>query len=240
MVVAGIDTDSRGSIALLDTSPWCLDVYPLPTLSTTLKSEKVRLSLDYHVLVAIMEDLIFHVDAAWLEHQWGRPGQSAPATYGFGQTNGDIRTAVAAGFLKKGLSLEEVRKAIHHVAAADWKPALGATADKAQTRNLASLCFPECAHAWAMVKHTSAAEAALIALYGLSQMGIKIPRGTIIKPYTGPERTTHARSITRPERGTESPRTKTKVRPVAATLARTTDDDDRLSGVLDVQRCPSA
>ena len=196
-VIVGIDTDSRGAIALLDTDQWSLDVYPLPTLKTELKSEKTRLSLDYPVLVAIMIDLIWPADAVWLEEQWGRPGQSAQSTYGFGQTNGDIRASVAAALYLNLRDLEAVRKRIHLASGAKWKGALSLSSDKAHTRNVATAFFPDCAHAWKLVsKHTSAAEAALLACYGAAQMGIKLPSPGTIKPAKGPPRTTHAPRLT--------------------------------------------
>lgn len=200
VVVLAVDSDAKGSVALLDCLQWTLDVYPLPNVYKILLSGKKRLHLDFPALAATMADLTWNVDVVWIEDQWSRPSQDIGAMFTFGQGFGDIRTAVAAGLLKCGHDLEKVRSIVHFVSGADWKFAMGLSKDKAHTRMIASQAFPDCKHAWKLVsKHTSAAEAALIALYGASQMGIKIPRGTNIRPYDGPERTTHVRSLTRLE-----------------------------------------
>lgn len=197
VVVLGIDSDARGSAALLDTESWTLDLYALPNQQKRLSSGKTRLQLDSPALAATMADLTYHVDAVWIEDQWSRPGQDVAAMFTFGQGFGDIRTAVAAGLFRKHQNLDEVRSAINFVSAADWKLAMRATSDKAQTRERADLLFPECKHAWKLVsKHTSAAEASLLALYGVSRAQIRIPKGTIIRPQQGEALTQFATRLT--------------------------------------------
>lgn len=204
VVVLGIDPDSKGSVALLDCIQWTLDVYPVPNLHKILSSGKKRLQVDFPVLVAIMNDLILSVPVAtvlscFIEDQWSRPMQDIAATFTAGQNFGDIRTALASGLLARvhGNTLL-VRDQIRFVSGADWKGAMGLSSDKAATRAIADQVFPACKHAWKLIsKHTSAAEASLLAVYGASVLGIKIPRGTIIMPYLQIERTAHVRSLTR-------------------------------------------
>jgi len=198
VVVLGIDSDAKGAAALLDCGQWTLDLYALPNQHKILKSGKKRLHLDYPALAALLGDLTYHADAVWIEDQWSRPSQDIGAMFTFGMGFGDIRTATAAGLFQRHKSLEDVRKRINFVSGADWKLAMGASSDKAQTRDLAARLFPECAFAWKLIsKHTSAAECALLALYGASRAGIRIPRGTIIRPYSGPERSEHGTALTR-------------------------------------------
>ena len=197
-VIIGIDSDAKGAIALLDTTEWSLNVYPLPNIVKKLKSGKNRLNLDFLALGALMQDLISPASVVWVEDQWSRPSQDIGAMFTFGMGFGDIRSAVAGAFLRHGLNPTSAKDHINFVPAADWKLAMGASSDKAQTRALATKLFPECAYAWKLVsKHTSAAEASLLALYGASRGGFKIPRGTIIQPYSGLEKTNVVPSLTR-------------------------------------------
>jgi len=193
VVILGIDSDAKGSAALLTTGAWLLDVYALPNAVKHLKSGKNRLHLDYPALAATMADLILSVDAVWIEDQWSRPSQDIGAMFTFGQGFGDIRTAVAAALFQRFQNLQDVRSRIHFVSGADWKGAMALSSDKNHTREFATNYLPDCAHAWKLVsKHTSAAEATLIATYGAAQMGVKLPKAGLIKPDKVPTRTTHA------------------------------------------------
>ena len=197
MVILGIDSDAKGSAALLDCRAWTLDLYALPNVVKELKSGKNRLHLDSPALAATMIDLTLSVDAVWIEDQWSRPSQDIGSMFTFGQGFGDIRTAVASGLFQSLNDLAGVRKRIHYVSGADWKGAMALSSDKKHTRNVATAFFPDCAHAWKLVsKHTSAAEAALLACYGAAQMGVKLPAPGTIKPAKGPPRTTHATRLT--------------------------------------------
>lgn len=197
VVILGIDSDAKGSAAILDCHAWTLDVYALPNVVKELKSGKNRLHLDFLALAATMADLTLNVDAVWIEDQWSRPSQDIGSMFTFGQGFGDIRTAVAAGLLRVLEDLEDVRERIHFVSGADWKGAMSLSSDKTHTRNVATAFFPDCAHAWRLVsKHTSAAEAALLACYGAAQHGIKLPGAGIIKPDQGLTKTIYAHRLT--------------------------------------------
>ncbi len=190
MVVLGLDTDAKGSIAVLDLSQLSrptLDVYPIPHHYNTLKKGTKRISVTFHALAALMTDLTSFAHVAWLEEQWSRPGQDSGAMFGFGTTYGDIRTATAAGFLTNGTPLIEIPTKIQFVHSTIWKGVLRLDDDKKKALALADGLFPECKHAWKLVsKHTSAAEASLIAFYGASQMGIRFQKGVAIRPREKP------------------------------------------------------
>lgn len=186
MVVLGMDTDSKGSVAVLDlmdlTRP-TLDVYPIPNLKKTLTSGTTRMSVDYHVLAALMADLTSFADAAWLEEQWSRPGQDVATMFGFGTTFGDCRTATAAGFLFN----KKPSAPINFVPGAKWKHSLRLDDDKKKSIALATALFPACASAWKLIsKHTSAAEASLIAFYGAAQLKVKMVPGVPVLPRVTP------------------------------------------------------
>ncbi len=190
MKVIGFDTDAKGSIAILDFSHHTsrqviLDIYAVPNRLKHLKNGTKRLEVDYPVLTAIMVELILsaRVDKAYLEDQWSRPMQDAGATFTFGKTFGDCRSAVAAGFLGMGLLPSEIDKRIVNVPGSDWKSEMRLSSDKQKSLDLANKLFPECSHAWKLVsKHTSAAEAALLALYGATKEGIRLLPGTVVIP----------------------------------------------------------
>lgn len=191
MIVVGMDTDAKGSVAILDCrnrSKPLLDVYAIPNRYNQLKSGSKRIEIVFPALVAIMVELISSVpvDKVYLEEQWSRPKQGVASTFGFGRTFGDCRSATAAGLLASGVRLDDVESRIVFVPGADWKPAMRLDNDKSRAIALANSVFPNCAHAWKKTSlHTSAAEASLLALYGATQEGVRIPPGSVVMP---PER----------------------------------------------------
>lgn len=190
MIVAGFDTDAKGSVAILDfrqvqKSRVTLDIYPVPNRLKNLKNGTKRLEVDYPVLVAIMIDLMSNVpvDRFYLEDQWSRPMQDAGATFTFGKTFGDCRSAVAAGLLSTGLTAQEAEKRIAFVPGADWKSEMRLDSDKQKSLDLANKLFPSCSQAWKLKsKHTSAAEAALLGLWGATKEGVRLPQGVVVSP----------------------------------------------------------
>lgn len=192
MIIVGMDTDAKGSVAVLDcrekTKPR-LDVYPIPNRYNLLKNGTKRIEIIFPVLVAIMVELISSVpvDRIYLEEQWSRPKQGVASTFSFGKTFGDCRTATAAGLLVSGLTPEEVEKKIVFVPGSDWKHAMQLDSDKSKALSLANRVFAECAHAWKKTSlHTSAAEASLLALYGATQEGVRISTGAVVMPPDAP------------------------------------------------------
>jgi hypothetical protein len=133
-----------------------------------------------------MVDLTLHADVAYLEHQWGWEGEAAGSSFQFGATYGDIRGSTATGFAAHKKNPADCVKLVQ---AANWKHALHVGADKEKCRALATEVFPTCAHAWKKGKNpVSAAEAALIALYGATISGVRFTPGTgfgaRLRPYT--------------------------------------------------------
>jgi len=84
-----------------------------------------------------------------------RPGQSAPATFRFGQGYGAIEMALAAHKIP-----------VQYVTPSQWKKHFGLSKDKGASRGLATQRFPSHASDFQRVKDDGRAEAALIALYG--------------------------------------------------------------------------
>jgi hypothetical protein len=185
VVVLGIDTDAKGSMAILDTHALTLDVYAVPheyNITNKGKGTK-RISTIFSVLAAILGDLTSYADVAFLEKQWGWEGQAAGATFGFGTTYGDIRSSTASGFIQSGLTPEQAKNQIIFIKAEEWKNALHIGGDKKRAVALASQIFPKCSSAWEpRGKPVSAAEASLIALYGATISGVRLTPGTVFEP----------------------------------------------------------
>jgi hypothetical protein len=181
VVVLGVDTDSKGSLAILDTCQATLDLYRVPSLSTTMTTGKNRSSIDYCALPAILVDLISHVDVAFLERQWGRQGEAAGGAFSFGAIYGALYGSIATAFKAAG---KEPSACVKTVLAADWKHAMKIDADKKQAVALATLALPACKHGWTTKRGNiiSAAEATLIALYGASISGVKLDKAIRPRP----------------------------------------------------------
>lgn len=181
--VLAVDTDSKGSAALLDNESMTLDVYALPNVTRKVNG-KNQTRLDYPVLVALMADLTLHADVVVLEEQWSRPKQDSSYTFSFGVTFGDIRTAVASGMiLRQDFTPEMVRQRTVFTPGAEWKTDMRLGNDKKVALTTASRIFPTCAHAWKLVsKHTSAAEASLLALWGILSKGQTLQKGIDVRP----------------------------------------------------------
>ncbi len=187
----GFDTDAKGSIAVLQLRPGdChLDIYPVPNRIKLLKNGTKRNEVNYPVLAATMGDLISSVavDKIFLEDQWSRPSQDSGATFTFGKTFGDCRTATAAALLRVGLTPEQIDEKIHYVPGGEWKHEMRLDSDKNKSLLLADRIFPLCKQAWKLKsKYTSAAEAALLALWGAFQLGYKVPPGLVVSPFSNP------------------------------------------------------
>ena len=82
-----------------------------------------------------------------------------------------------------GMNPAAVYEKIVYVPGEEWKASMRLSSDKELSLTLASKLFPSCAQAWKLKsKHTSAAEAALLALFGASKEGLKLPRNAIVTP----------------------------------------------------------
>lgn len=190
MVIVGVDTDAKGSVAILDCrgAP-TLDIYPIPNRIKLLKSGTKRTETNYPALAAIMAELTSRVPVGrfYLEDQWSRPDQDSGSTFTFGKTFGDIRTAVAAGLWATGLTTDAIDAKIAYVDGGAWKHEMRLDSDKKKSRALADKLFASCKHAWKLTsKHTSAAEASLIALWGATKEGIRFRPGIVVNPVKMP------------------------------------------------------
>jgi crossover junction endodeoxyribonuclease RuvC len=158
MILAGIDPGLSGAIALLDAATGSvLDIIDMPMLALT-RGGKAKREVDAHALAAALgRDRIGHV---FIEQVGAMPGQGVSGVFAFGKAYG-----IAIGVLATlGVPMTFVAPQV-------WKRVLGVPAAKDGARARASQLMPGAAHHWQRVKDDGRAEAALIAYYGLRQLG---------------------------------------------------------------------
>lgn len=148
-VIIGIDPGFSGAIVHLS-SLGTLEVWDMPVVADLKGRPVLNLYELYKLLFPKAKKTV-----AVLEQVASRPGQSAPATFRFGQ---------GYGALEMGLAAHQIEK--RTVTPAKWKKHFGLSKDKGASRGLAIERFPKQADLFKRVKDDGRAEAALLALYG--------------------------------------------------------------------------
>jgi crossover junction endodeoxyribonuclease RuvC len=158
MLVAGIDPGLSGAVALLDAETGAvIDIFDAPTLALS-RGGKAKRDIDVHALAGALDrDRIGH---AFVEQVGAMPGQGVSGVFAFGKAYG-----ITIGVLAT------LGAPMSFIAPQVWKRALQVPAAKDGARARASMLIPAAAHHWPLVKHDGRAEAALIATYGLRQIG---------------------------------------------------------------------
>jgi crossover junction endodeoxyribonuclease RuvC len=156
-VIAGIDPGLSGGLFLLDPGhPSSGEAFDLPVHLLTRGGKKKR-EVDIQGLLGMLSRPLTH---AFVELAGAMPGQGVSGVFAFGKCFGVILGVLAAREIPITL-----------VPPAQWKRALAVPKAKDGARARASQLFPAAAHQWRLAKHDGRAEAALIALYGLRQLG---------------------------------------------------------------------
>lgn len=156
MFIIGIDPGFSGALAVIDYAAGTLvSVADMPVQ----KNKRGKQELNLHQLFDLLEPPSGKPVKAILEHVASRPGQSAPATFRFGQGYGAIEMALAGHKIP-----------VQYVTPAKWKKHFGLSKDKGVSRGLAIQRFPSHADMFARVKDDGRAEATLIALYGKEKL----------------------------------------------------------------------
>lgn len=153
----GVDPGVSGGIAILS-SRGHLSVHDMPTCKV-LVARKQRREVDALALAELLRPLADGA-VAIVERQSARPGQGVTGMFGLGRSLGVVLGVMA------GLGIP-----VRMVAASAWKPALDVPADKGLVRSRASELLPAGAGDWRRKKDHGRAEAALLALYGLTEGG---------------------------------------------------------------------
>jgi crossover junction endodeoxyribonuclease RuvC len=145
-VVMGADPGLTGGLAFLDLEGKLVAVYDMPTVEREIGWKAIELLLT-------TQHSLRH---AYVEHVTG--GQQRP--------NGAFNFGMGFGVLKTVISMCNVPMTLVHPA--KWKKAMGLSGDKANSRAKAMMQWPNMAQNFQRVKDDGRAEAALVALYGLS------------------------------------------------------------------------
>ena len=145
MIIVGIDPGNNGGIALLRHGQLIYADH-LPIVGKTLSA---------HLLNNWFADILPDTpDMVVVEQVHAMPRQGVSSTFAFGKACGMIEGVVAA----RGLP-------VTYVTPQRWKKAMGVTADKNSSRQLAINLWPGEADLFRRVKDADRAEAALIAKY---------------------------------------------------------------------------
>lgn len=149
----GIDPGLDGAIAFLNHDATELKVYDMPTLITGTTGKR---TVDANALVNLFEKhcIIRHI---FVELVAARPGQGVVSMFNFGVSCGVVKGVVAA--TKNPLTM---------VTPAKWKKLMGVPAAKDGAIARATQLMPRHTSNWTRKKDDGRAEAALLALYGLS------------------------------------------------------------------------
>ena len=170
MRVVGIDTDSKGSIAVLDTDAKTVTIYYIPSSFKEQGGKKRAILLRRKLAEYANEIFQEPVDFVYFEEQWSRPNQDAGGTFTFGCVYCMIIQAFEDAAYYNNVAEYNPR----FVSGLEWKIALKLSKDKSLSIKLADKLFPLCEPAWEKAsktvkssgEYTSAPEALLIAFYG--------------------------------------------------------------------------
>jgi crossover junction endodeoxyribonuclease RuvC len=159
-VIVGIDPGRTGALAAIDDRGRLLAVADMPL--------KWKGAQDHEWLWMVglyLRDFPAIADepVVFVEQPFAMPNQSSSSTGAQFAAYGAILGALGA------LGLE-----VHTVTPSAWKRAVGVTADKRSSLNLARQLWPSDADRWfRLAKHDGRAEAALIAVYGMDVLGVR-------------------------------------------------------------------
>jgi hypothetical protein len=152
-VILGIDPGLSGALAFLATAGVVrVETFPMPAL----KAGKGRI-LDEHALARMLDARARDIEFAMIEQQWARPTDGGPQGFKTGLGYGQLRMLLASNFIPYRI-----------VSPMAWKRFMGVSADKDSARAMASQMLPRDAGQWATKTKEGQAEAALLALYGVS------------------------------------------------------------------------
>lgn len=159
MVICGIDPGMTGALAFLRSDPvQVMSIVPMPLALARTKSRTRQNKSTVNwwaVTEAIRES---DPDLVIVERQAARPGQGLSSTFAIGYQYGALQGILAA-----------LGKPYEIVEPATWKRGVGLLrADKSASRDLAGRLMPEAAHLFTRDKDHGLAEAALIALWKLT------------------------------------------------------------------------
>jgi len=152
----GVDIGAQGAVAIITADGRLVEIHDMPVLAD---GPANRRSVNGPLLV----DIIFksHANCAFVEHVAARPGEGAVGAFAFGRSRGVVEGVLAAAGIPTKF-----------IAPAAWKKCVGLSmASKDAARAEAIRRWPDHAALFARKKDDGRAEAALIAMAGLTKFG---------------------------------------------------------------------
>ena len=141
MIILGVDPGVKGALAVFDKSERRVTCHDMPDTTAGLQD-----------LVSNLPPVAFAV----LEKPFYPKIIGVVNVARIAEAYGSVKTCLAW----RGIPIREVRPA-------EWKAALNLSSNKAASREMAGLVFPDDAEQWARVKDDGRAEAALLSWYGV-------------------------------------------------------------------------
>ena len=157
----GVDPGALGAIAVIKEDNVLVAMYDMPYELVKIGNTKKKRVLPEKIqqIVSEMQSNLFRDECvAWVERVSARPGQGVSSCFAFGEAYGLVRGVLA------GLCIPT-----HTVSPPVWKKALRLGSSKESSRLMAMDQWPEDADVFKRVKDDGRAEAALLAMYGLTQ-----------------------------------------------------------------------
>ena len=159
-VIAGLDPGEHGAIAFIDPEEHTLELFDMPSFQIKPGQKKKKVIDHVGVADSFREKTII---TAYIEEVNAMPHQGVVSMFTLGRNFGTL-FGVAGGLQ---IPVTQVRPAV-------WKKNLKVPADKDAARYRASQLMPRCSSAWKKKDQDGRAEAALIALYGLCDLGYQL------------------------------------------------------------------
>jgi len=151
----GVDPGVSGAIAILE-GDRLIHVFDMPVIET-LSGKKKKRRISPEILVAELRQYVDGVKTVYIEDVHAMPGQGVTSMFSFGEAAGLVRGVMA------GLGLP-----VQMVSPTHWKRGLRLPQGKDASRAMAARLWPLEAAYFRRVRDDGRAEAALIALWGMT------------------------------------------------------------------------
>jgi crossover junction endodeoxyribonuclease RuvC len=171
--VVGVDPGKTGAVVVIDTENLTASVFDMPIIPIgNGKRTEVDSFALYHLL-----DQFEDITHAGMEDVWSNPNDGHVGAFSFGDSVGTI----------KGVLSAYVSSPIIRVRPQVWKKTMRVTADKATSIARAKELMPCITPKLTLKKHDGRAEAALIALYTVFNLGYRLPKPLTLREETNEE-----------------------------------------------------
>ena len=155
-IILGVDPGLSGALAFLGVDGQ-LEVFDMPVHQLK-RGGKNKREIDRYELARLV-DAQGSIAHAFIEQVGAMPGQGVTSMFQFGRPTGIVEGIIAANLIPTD-----------HVQPRVWRKAMGVRAGKDASRARASALMPRHAGLWTRIKDDGRAEAALIALFGQTQL----------------------------------------------------------------------